>query len=474
MSKNPQKEEDLLNVEERGARFLGRILIVDDEPSIREAASIVLTGIGYLVETAQDGDAAEALLARMLPELILLDIKLPGRSGLDLLTHWSLQYPKIPVILMSGEATVSEALKGLQQGAYDFLEKPLARARLVNAVSRTIEVIRLKEKEREEGVDEIIGQSEVLKKLLLQIQKVSLTKARVLITGESGTGKELIARSIHRLSARKERRFVRINCAAIPNELIETELFGHVKGAFTGAHTARKGLFEVASGGTLFLDEVAELPLTAQAKLLRVLQNGEFSPVGSNETFFTDVRILAATNRNLKSEVEEGRFREDLFYRLAVVSIESPPLRSRSDDIPMLVNHFKKQIEMEHGLEPKNCGDNIMRRMQQYNWPGNIRELKNVVERLLILSEKEVCEADLPVELLHFQSVNLSEESVGSTSILNLNNELILPWGEFKLRSEREYLTRILKTTSNNVSEAAEILGVERTTVYKWIKALRI
>ncbi len=304
----------------------GKILVIDDEPNIRTSLKMLLVDEGFAVDLACDGEEAEKILAVTPPDLILLDIRLPKISGLDLLKSWKLQRPSMPIVLMSGEATVTEALEGLKLGAYDFAEKPFISARLINTLHRAIERSRLKEAGADLDEEPIVGQAPPLRQVLAAIEKIAPTKTRVLITGESGTGKELLARSVHRLSTRAKSRFVRINCAAIPSELIESELFGHVKGAFTGATAARRGHFENAHGGTLFLDEIGDLSLSAQAKILRALQNGEVTPVGSNITIKVDVRIIAATNRDLKAAVEAGAFREDLFYRLAVVTLESPPL----------------------------------------------------------------------------------------------------------------------------------------------------
>ena len=316
----------------------------------------------------------------------------------------------------------------------------------------------------------IVGSSRALTSLLTQINKIAPLRTRVLITGESGTGKDLVARSIHEQSARGSKPFVKVNCAAIPAELVESELFGHVKGAFTGATAARRGLFETAHGGTLFLDEIGELPLAAQAKILRALQNGEISPVGSDRTVEVDVRVIAATNRDLKAEVERGRFREDLYYRVAVVCLEVPPLRDRASDIPTLVRHFAEEISAENGLPMPQFDMHVWDPMQQYGWPGNIRELRNVVERLVILGDQVVGLDDLPCEILrHACQVALVKEPENNQPVFSP-----LPWDEFKKSSERDYLLRVLRHCRGNISEAARVLAVERSTVHKWLKSNEI
>lgn len=449
----------------------GRVLVVDDERNIRSTLKMVLADLGYQIDLASDGDEAEKILAQTPPDVVMLDVRMPKRNGIELLRTWRQSHPHLPIILMSGEATLTEALDGLKAGAYDFIEKPFLEPRLINTLGRAMEKTRLEATvNSDEGNEEdrIIGQSPALRRVLNDVLKIAPTKSRVLITGESGTGKDLLARAIHRHSSRAKNRFTKVNCAAIPSELIESELFGHVKGAFTGAVAARRGVFESANGGTLFLDEIGELSPSAQAKILRALQNGEITPVGSDLTIKVDVRVVAATNRDLKAEVETGSFREDLYYRLAVVQIESPPLRSRLEDIPLLANHFSQQIRVENGLAEKRLTSEVVLALQSYIWPGNIRELRNVMERLMILGGPQIGLEDLPADI--------RSRSKGQTPSQSMANVTFQPqnWEEFKQSSERNYLIAVLKHCQANISEAARILQVERSTIHKWLKSHQI
>jgi two-component system nitrogen regulation response regulator NtrX len=443
---------------------------VDDEKNIRSSLKLTLSGMGYSVDLAADGREAEGVLTTTPPDVILLDVRLPQRSGIELLGVWVKQYPTIPIILMSGDASVSEALEGLKIGAYDFIEKPILQPRLHNAVHRAFEQVRLRISALDVGeAEHIIGNSLLLKRVLADAEKIAQLKTRVLITGESGTGKDLLARAIHRMSARKDKRFVKINCAAIPSELIESELFGHVKGAFTGAVAARRGLFEVANGGTIFLDEVGELSSSAQAKILRVLQNGELTPVGGNVTITVDVRVIAATNRDLKAEVELGQFREDLYYRLAVVCLQMPALRERPEDIVLLSDYFSSSICKEYGIAPKTLDPSVKQILTGYKWPGNIRELRNVIERLVILAGPVIKKEDLPAEVM--------AATPHSVATLPCNEGLVFEpknWEAFKTDAERSFLIFMLKHCQGNISEAARELAVERTTVHKWLKSYQI
>ena len=460
------------------AKQSGRILIVDDERNIRTSLKMLLADEGFSIDLAGDGEEAEAILAVTPPDIILLDVRLPGLSGLELLKRWKIQKPALPIVLMSGEATVTEALDGLKDGAYDFVEKPFVARRLINTVRRALERNRLKEESPDADDEPLIGRAAALRLVLADIEKIAPTKTRVLITGESGTGKDLLARAIHRLSARRAQRFLKINCAAIPSELIESELFGHVKGAFTGATAARRGHFEAANGGTLFLDEIGDLSASAQAKILRALQNGEVTPVGSNITIRVDVRVVAATNRDLKAAVEAGSFREDLFYRLAVVTLESPPLRRRSADVPLLIEHFAAQIRQENGLPFKKFEPAVVEAMTAYRWPGNIRELKNAVERLMILGGPVIGVADLSAEIRQAAGVAVGSASdavtLAITSAPHDPGAAWDSWETFKVKSERAYLIATLKHCDGNISEAARLLEIERSTVHKWFKSLQI
>ncbi|MGE5926879.1 MAG: sigma-54-dependent transcriptional regulator, partial [Gemmatimonadota bacterium] len=378
-----------------------RILIVDDEPGIRQAVKQVLDYEGMEVRAASSGGEAITLYPDFRPHVVFLDVKMAGLDGLETLARLRALDPQAVVVMISGHGTIATAVDATQRGAFDFLEKPLDADRLLVTVRNAIERAELVgENHRLREVvsrrHAMVGSSPALQATRELIAKVAPTNARVLITGENGTGKELVARALHADSPRRDQPFVEVNCAAIPSELIESELFGHVKGSFTGAFADRAGKFEQADGGTLFLDEVGDMALPAQAKLLRVLQEGVVMRIGGSKSIEVDVRVLAATNKDLGLEIAEGRFREDLLYRLNVVEIEVPPLRDRREDIPELIEHFTSQITAAGGMPGKRFADDAVRRLQQRGWPGNIRELRNVVERALILSPgKLVTAADI-------------------------------------------------------------------------------
>ncbi|RMF67849.1 MAG: sigma-54-dependent Fis family transcriptional regulator, partial [Calditrichaeota bacterium] len=378
------------------------ILVVDDEKNIRRSLEMICSGEGYTVKTAADGAEAMRVLNAERVDLVLLDVVMPGTDGLEVLRKIKKETPETVVIMISGNATVQNAVAATKEGAYDFIEKPISKEKLLislkNALeSRTLQRENLELRQQISGRFQMIGESRAMKEILEQIAKVAPTNGRVLIQGESGTGKELIARAIHENSLRKSGPFIKVNCAAIPEELIESELFGSVKGAYTGATETREGKFSLADGGTLFLDEVGDMSLKVQAKVLRVLQEGEFEKVGGQKTIKVDVRVLAATNKDLEAEVRAGTFREDLYFRLNVVPIVSPPLRRRKEDIPILVQSFIESYARENGVRSKQVSAEAMQALRNYDWPGNIRELKNMVERLMIMCAAEVIDiADLP------------------------------------------------------------------------------
>src|SRR3954469_6683984 len=381
------------------------VLVVDDEKNIRRTLEMVLTGEGYRVLEADSGEKALATLSNPHEpvDVAIFDLKLPGMSGLEALQRLRADDATrdMPVIVVSGHATVHDAVAAIKLGATDFFEKPLNRERVLVSVSNSIRTARLSRTVEQMSVElearyEMIGTSAPIQKLFQDIDKVAPTKARVLITGESGTGKELVSRAMHRLSPRKDAPFVKVNCAAIPRELIESELFGHERGSFTGAQSRKRGFFEQAHGGTLFLDEIGDMDLVAQAKVLRALQSGEVSRVGSEHVMHVDVRVLAATNKDLAKEVERQNFREDLFFRLNVFPLRSPSLRERVEDIPLLAYAFMQQFGKENGTKPKPMDENVIHALVARKWPGNVRELKNVVERMAILSGDRVTIADLP------------------------------------------------------------------------------
>ncbi len=445
---------------------MAKLLIVDDEASIRGALSQVFEYEGHTVAVAEDGPDALDLAQSFRPHVTFLDVKMPGMDGLEVLGRLREQDPGALVIMISGHGTISTAVEATRKGAYDFLEKPLDTDRLLvslrNALAvkgLTADVIRLRSEV--ESRHEIVGASYQVKQVLERIERVAPTDARVLITGDNGTGKELVARAIHRLSDRSEARFVEVNCAAIPSELIESELFGHIKGSFTGAVADRAGRFEQADGGTLFLDEIGDMSLAAQAKVLRALEHGVVNRVGGQKPIEVDVRVVAATNKDLAAEIEAGTFREDLFYRLNVVPIRVPALRERRDDVPMLVRYFVDLMSSRDRVPPKVFSDAAIERLQALAWPGNVRELRNTVERLLILSMGERVEAD---------DVDLLVGARGADG--QLSGELlgVATFNEFKEGAERAFILQKLREHDWNVSETARQVEMPRSNLYKKIE----
>lgn len=452
----------------------GRVLVVDDEKNIRTTLEMVLTGGDYVVDLASECESAELCLQDTTYDVVLLDVRMPGKSGLECLKLWKEQWPDTVYILMSGEASLSEALDGLKLGAFDFIEKPILSARLLTCVKHAADRAFAKRRIDLGQGESIVGQSPAVKKVLSDADKIARTKARVLICGESGTGKDLLARYIHLHSARSDRPFIKINCASIPADLVESELFGHTKGAFTGAVQARSGHFQSAHGGTLFLDEIGELPLAAQAKMLRALQSGEVTPVGSSQVNVVDVRVIAATNRDLKAEVARGNFREDLYYRIAVVTLESPSLRSRGDDVLKLANYFITHLSEEYGVRPKTLNPAAERALANYNWPGNIREMRNVMERCVILGGSVLTLSELPPEIAAAaMDEHSAKDYVDQKSDVHPTKD-IEPWHEFKSRSEKAHILKAIQAADGSMSEAARLLQVERQTIYKWLKVYGI
>src|SRR5215210_5810387 len=371
-----------------------RILVIDDEAAIRDSLRMILEYEGYEFLGAATGQDGLAMVERENPDLVFLDIKMPGMDGLEVLQRIKAADETVPVVMISGHATVTTAVDATKLGALDFIEKPLASERVLVTIRNAIDRSRLADENRSlkrvvEVRHQIVGESPHLKKVMDAIRRAAPTNATVLITGESGVGKELVARAIHRNSLRSRDRFVQVNCAAIPDDLIESELFGHEKGSFTGATEKQIGKFEQADKGTIFLDEVGDMSLKTQAKVLRVLQEGEVERLGSARTIKVDVRVIAATNKNLEEEIERGEFREDLYFRLNVIPIYVPPLRERPEDIPLLVKHFLNVLSRENNLRPKQMTPQAMDAMKRYRWRGNIRELRNTVERLIIMSDRD-------------------------------------------------------------------------------------
>ncbi len=444
------------------------LLVIDDEPNILTTVRRALEIEGYLVEVAGNAKIGLAKLAEHAIDLVLLDVMMPGETGLELLPKIRAASPETTIIMMSGNATIDTAVQATKGGAYDFIEKPLTGDKLLLTVQNALKFASLKhENQRLRGritMDfAMIGKGAAMKVIFEKVRKTAPTTGRVLITGENGTGKELVARAVHEHSKRKDGPFVKLNCAAIPSELIESELFGHEKGAFTGATQQRRGKFELADGGTLFLDEIGDMNPNAQAKVLRVLQENELERVGGAETIKVDVRVVAATNKDLAAEIAGARFREDLYYRLAVVPIEIPPLRARREDIPMLVEHFLEQVCADNGRKTKKVAPSAMTLVMQHDWPGNVRELKNVVERLAILTgEAEVItEADVGDALPRVRAVK-SEFSRGT------------PFKDLVAASEREIIMAALDANDHHVSNTARELQLERSHLYKKMRALGI
>ena len=435
-----------------------RVLVVDDEPSVLLETSASLKR-HYDVLTAPNADEAERVLSKERVGLLITDLRLPGRDGLALLESAKASHPDLPVVVMSGHGTIEEAVKAIRLGAADFVEKPFGPDRLHVTVERALELKAL-QRENEHlraqagAGDEMVGASATLEQIRAEIAKVARTDAKVLITGESGTGKELVARAIHRSSTRARGPFEKLNCAALPKDLVESELFGYEKGAFTGAMQMKRGRLECADLGTLFLDEVGDMSLDTQAKFLRAIETGEIERLGSTRTLSVDTRIVAATNKDLPEEISAGRFREDLYYRLNVVPIHLPPLRQRREDIPLLIAHFAARLGAEHGRPPRRFTDEAVERLTRYAWPGNIRELRNLIERVLIMTDGE--------------SVGLAE--VDEVLPLDADDG---PPSEIKAardKAERDTILATLKQCQWNVTEAARRLGMDRGYLHRKIK----
>ncbi len=444
-----------------------RLLIVDDEDSIRRSLAGLLSDEGYEIVTASDGNAALALLREEAADfdLVLLDIAMPGRDGMQVLEEAGARWPELPFVMMSGHGTIETAVKATRLGAFDFIEKPLSAEKLLLTLQHALDNRRLateNQRLRAQALraHEILGTSEPILRLKQQIAQAAPTNGWVLITGENGTGKELVARQIHLQSKRASEPFVEVNCAAIPEELIESELFGHEKGAFTGAIARKRGKFELADRGTIFLDEIADMSLKTQAKVLRVLQESKFERVGGTEPIEVDVRVIAATNKELEKEIAAGNFREDLFYRLAVIPFHVAPLRERREDIAILAKSFVDEFCAESGARVKEIAPKAMDAVQAYAWPGNVRELRNLMERLVLMTPGERITADdLP------DAVRLGEvRSSLHTGTLE----------EARRAFEREWLLAKLGENRWNVSRTAEVVGLARESLSRKIRALKI
>jgi two-component system nitrogen regulation response regulator NtrX len=443
-----------------------RVLIVDDEAGIRQALKQVLEYEELDVRVAASGGEAITVYSEFRPHLVFLDVKMAGLDGLETLTRLRDLDSRAQIVMISGHGTIATAVEATQRGAFDFLEKPLDTDRLLLTVRNALahaELVGENARLREvtESRYQMVGRSAALERVRELIAKVGPTAARVLITGENGTGKELVARGLHEASPRRDQAFVEVNCAAIPSELIESELFGHMKGSFTGAFADRAGKFEQADGGTLFLDEVGDMSLSAQSKLLRVLQEGVVTRIGGSKSIEVDVRVLAATNKDLEGEIAEGQFREDLLYRLNVVPIEVPPLRERLEDVPALVAHFAEALAESAGVPGKRFAEDAMAQLQTRAWPGNIRELRNAVERALILAPGKVVTA-----------VDIDRLLPGADGVMPLPSA---PGGAhtfetFKQEAEKNFLLQQLREHDWNVSETARALKMPRSNLYKKIE----
>jgi two-component system nitrogen regulation response regulator NtrX len=444
------------------------ILIVDDEQSIRDSLAGLLTDEGYATQCAADGEQGLKALRGGQgadPDLVLLDIAMPGRDGVDILEEVRRTRPELPVVMMSGHATIETAVRATQLGAYDFIEKPLSVEKLLLTIQHALDRSRLERENlelraRALRAHEILGDSDVITSLKQQIEIAAPTNGWVLISGENGTGKELVARQIHVQSGRADGPFIEVNCAAIPEELIESELFGHEKGAFTGAVQQKIGKFELADRGTIFLDEIADMSLKTQAKILRILQEHKFERVGGTSTIEVDVRVIAATNKALEKEIAEGRFREDLYYRLNVIPFHVPALRERRGDIPALARAFVDEFCRESGARPKEVAARAMARLEAYAWPGNVRELRNLMERLVLMTTgSRIVEADLP------ESVRAGARSEpGDPATLD----------EARKGFERDYLLARLEEHGWNISRTAEAVGMARESLSRKIRQLGI
>ena len=445
----------------------GKILIVDDEPTIRETLSLVLREENYQCELAENGAEGLNRVKEKNFDLIITDLKMPEMGGLELMERAKTISPKTSVIIITAYASLESAIQALQFGAYDYIIKPLDFDDVILRINRLMEHRELlneneflrREVQEKFNVTNIIGESEPMQDVFRLIQKVAATKGNVLIPGKSGTGKELVARAIHYNSPRQTKRFVAINCGAIVDNLMESELFGHKKGSFTGAVRDKEGLFKVADGGTLFLDEVGEIPLHLQVKLLRAIETGEFIPVGDTIPQKVDVRIIAATNRNLEEEVEKGKFRDDLFYRLNVIEINLPPLSERKDDIPLLIDHFIRKYNQELNRHITGMDEETKRILMNYEWKGGIRELENVIERALILSEGEkITRQDLPPNLMKLEPAPETSPRLKDTVAA----------------FEKEYIEQVLKANRGNKEAAAKILDISLSSLYRKIDELGV
>jgi len=451
---------------------MNTILIIDDEENIRKSLVGILQDEGFTPMVAENGEKGLEMVRMEGPDLVLLDIWMPGMDGIETLKKIKAETPDQPVVMMSGHGTIETAVKATKHGAFDFIEKPLSLEKVLHSIQQAAKMNELVEENRalKETIakdHEMIGDSQPIIDLKQQIDMAAPTSGWVLITGENGTGKELVARSIHLNSLRKAKPFIEVNCAAIPEELIESELFGHEKGAFTGATTQRKGKFDQANGGTLFLDEIGDMSLKTQAKILRILQEHKFERVGGNRTIEVDVRVIAATNKDLEEEIKEGNFREDLYYRLNVLPFHVPPLRERVNDVQALAMHFLEFFCQKEGKKAKKLSAESLNLLAQYSWPGNVRELKNIIERLAIMTVDEI------IEPQHLPTVIVKKQNSSDSLYTNMANQ------DDNFRSARElfekaFITQKLQENNWNVSKTAEMIEIERSNLHRKIKSYGI
>jgi two-component system, NtrC family, nitrogen regulation response regulator NtrX len=451
-----------------------RILVIDDEAAIRDSLKMTLEYEGYEVLGAATGQEGLALAEREAPDLVLLDVKMPGMDGIEVLDRLRSMNEALPVVVVSGHGSISTAVEATKKGAFDFIEKPFASARVLVSLRNALDHRQLRDENRSlkkavEVRHQMVGESTALKDVMASVARAAPTNATVLIQGESGVGKELVARTIHRNSLRSRERFVQVNCAAIPEELIESELFGHEKGSFTGATEKQLGKFEQADRGTIFLDEVGDMSAKTQAKVLRVLQEGEVERLGSARTIKVDVRVIAATNKNLEEEIEKGRFREDLYFRLAVIPIHVPALRERVEDIPLLVRHYIDYFSRENNTRPKRITQAALDGLQRFRWKGNIRELRNTVERLIIMTGGDTIDVgDLPGSLRSAPSA-ATQKGGGDADPAKAGT-----LREFKDNAERAFLVAKLRENGWNISKTAEVIDTPRSNLYKKLEQYQI
>jgi two-component system nitrogen regulation response regulator NtrX len=456
------------------------ILVVDDEPQILQVISGILLDEGFEVLTAGDGETALRMAAAEAPDLALLDIALPGMDGLEVLKELKDKHPALPVVMVSAYGSVENAVKATRLGAYDFIEKPPHADKILLTVRNGLEMARLAEENRRLRRQaapgrELVGESEPIQRLREQLRRVAPTDASVLITGENGTGKELVARALHFLSRRAYKPFVEVNCAAIPEDLIESELFGHEKGAFTGASQQRRGKFDLAHEGTLFLDEIGDMSLKTQSKILRILEEQRFERVGGGRPIQVDVRVVAATNKNLEEEIAKGAFREDLYHRINVIPVHVPPLRERKEDIPLLARHFLQELARGSDGQVKELTPGVLEVLAGLPWPGNVRELKNFVWRLAILSPGKVIDLEdlalAGVSEAALSPVAAQGPSLPLAPVDNLNSLMQeTDFRQARARFEKEYLRRKLAEFHGNVSVMAEAVGLERSHLYRKLR----